>query len=271
MLNQQDQEVLNKILHGYGLDHEWAVLRKIIQICSLDFDEFIENESLLTAQLLESHYEDILKCVSDENITYQDHLVYMVLGVLIIKTKARLPKKLCDKIINSANWEFELKTRWRIVDEDFLKKRRETLLEFKEMIRNHKEGRILNVDLHEISANFEYDCLGQRFAEKFLRACDIDSLEDITRKALETNLDKVLFLIEKEPPFDPYSDYLTLGSLILKTGATIPEDLRGKIIEIADWEEELKKRWTLADEDLLSSRKRILITFQNTIRNYCQK
>ncbi|MEE9379032.1 MAG: hypothetical protein V3V33_13450 [Candidatus Lokiarchaeia archaeon] len=44
--------------------------------------------------------------------------------------------------------------------------------------------------------------------------------------------------------------------------------MRQKIIEIADWEEEIRQRWNLRDEDFLKQRKEVLIAFQNVVRRY---
>jgi len=92
-------EILNGIIHGYGLDHEWAVFREIIEICGLNFEEFIEDEALLTKELLESHYDDILRDIpqKEENLSYVNLLYIMVLGALILQTGARLPFDLQKK------------------------------------------------------------------------------------------------------------------------------------------------------------------------------
>ena len=269
-IQTDEKKIINIILNGYGLDHEFAVYAEIIETCGLNFDdEYIEDESLLTPELLESHYGDIFHLIRSKNLLYEDlpysdRLVYMVLGALIILTKAHLPEDFRDRIIDSADWEFELKNRWRKVNDEFIENRKKVLTYFQEILKNHEAGKITDVDHYIISAKYDYVGMGY----KFLKACSLDSLEDITQDILEANLDKIIFLIEKEPPFDPYGDYLILGALILKTGASIQEDLRQKIIKVADWEEEVKQRWNLRDEEFLEERKQVLIAFQNIVRRY---
>ena len=271
-MQAEEKNIINKILTGYGLDHEWAVFREIIETCGLNFDdEYIENEALLTPDLLESHYDDILKLIQNKELAfkdlpYSDRLIYMVLGALIVLTNAKLPVDLRQKIIDSADWGFELKNRWRKVDDEFIEKREKILTFFQERLKNHEPGLIIDVDPYEVTAG--YDVFEEKLGDKFLKTCKVGSLEEITKEILEANLNKILFLFEEEPSYCLYEDYLLLGALVLKTGALIPENLQQRLIEITDWEEEVKKRWNLRDEDFLQRRKEILIAFQDIIRKY---
>lgn len=84
-MKENKSEVLNEKVHGYGLDSEWAVYREIVKICGLGYEEFIENETLLTRELLESHYDDILVDPHDQNSSeYLRVLHIIVLGALIL-------------------------------------------------------------------------------------------------------------------------------------------------------------------------------------------
>jgi len=237
--------------------------------------------------LLESHYDDILQLLRNkdllyEDLPYSDKLVYMVLGALIIKSNANLPEDLREKIIDSADWEFELKNRWRKVNDEFIEKRKKILLDFQDKIRNHKSGKLTEIDMFALQGQrYEYDW---RTEKKITEVCGIDfnnyseahsftPREDkkhkiLTREILEKNLNEVLIAIEENVSVYNINKYLIFGALILKTGASIPEDLRQKIIGVADWEEEVKQRWNLRDEKFLEERKQVLIAFQNIVRRY---
>lgn len=76
------------------MDHEWAVFQEIIEICGLDIDE-----SLLTKEILESHYDDILMKdpYDQDNPEYFKLLYPIVLGAIILQIGARLPSDLKKK------------------------------------------------------------------------------------------------------------------------------------------------------------------------------
>ncbi len=84
----------------------------------------------------------------------------------------------------------------------------------------------------------------------------------------EAHFDK---LLEKVNWMDHYIAYLVLGYLILKTGSNLPDDLREKIIDAGDWEND-RKEWKMEDTDedreFLDDRKEILLDFQEKIRNH---
>jgi len=259
---KKEEDTLFTILNGYGLDHEWAIYTKIIEICGLNMDAYIEDESQLTKELLEEHYDGILKDIPQNNLNYEHHLQYMVLGALILKIRAELSDDLRDKIIKSADWEFELKKRWRSVDDEFLERRKKTLINFKERLKEYEIGKKIDVNPYIIKGSDDFEAM-----EKIIKACKLGSLEDLNKEILEENIDKIINVIGKEPPFDIY-DYLILGALILKTGAKFPRSLKKKIMEIADWKEERKQKWTLVDEQFLKKRRHILSRFQDMVLNY---
>ncbi len=74
-------------------------------------------------------------------------------------------------------------------------------------------------------------------------------------------------MLEKVNRMNHYIGYLIFGSLILKTGSKLPEKLREKIFEAADWKND-RKDWRDASEDFLELRKEILIDFQEKIKNH---
>ena len=107
-----------------------------------------------------------------------------------------------------------------------------------------------------------------------VKACGIkyeDYVDDkslLSKEIFEAHFDK---LLEKVNRMDHYIAYLILGYLILKTGSNLPDDLREKIIEAGDWEND-RKDWKMEDTDedreFLDDRKEILLDFQEKIRNH---
>ncbi|MFX0060273.1 MAG: hypothetical protein ACFE8J_18405 [Candidatus Heimdallarchaeota archaeon] len=141
------KEILSAIKHGYGLDHEWAVLKSIIGKCGLKFERYLEDSSILTKEILESHFNDILKEAK------KDGLEYLVLGALIIETGSILPEQIKNRILEISNIDFEKKWRWQWFEEKdkqiyskrtlesrrkFLKERDALLKTYHNMIQNYQ-------------------------------------------------------------------------------------------------------------------------------------
>ena len=281
--------ILNGIIHGYGLDHEWAVFRDIIEICGLDFDEFIEDETLLTKEILEDHYHEILMIdpYDQDNPKYLKLLYIMVLGALILKTGSRLPNDLQKKINNIDIWDIELKQRWKRPNDHYLENKINALTEFQEMIRNHKNGYIVEIN--------PYKYLYSRPAEEidfFFRFFDTPFVKPLTKEDLEERLDEIINngedfdkntiltsdgvpltkeqidkikkIIEESKSKGTPSYFIILGVHMLKTGAPIPENLRPRIIETAERQKEI----LLAEADVLKKRKELIIAFKDLISRY---
>ncbi|MFX1281323.1 MAG: hypothetical protein ACFFA3_18370 [Promethearchaeota archaeon] len=64
-----------------------------------------------------------------------------------------------------------------------------------------------------------------------------------------------------------YLEFLILGGLILKTGATLPEKLKEKILKTAQWKIE-KDRWKYTDNEFKKLRKDFLEDFREKIENH---
>ena len=284
-------EILNGIIHGYGLDHEWAVFREIIEICGLDFDEFIDDETLLTKELLESHYDDILvNDPYDENNPEYFKLLYpIVLGAIILQIGARLPNDLQKKINDLDIWDIELKQRWRRSNEYDLENKINARTEFQEMIRNYESGKVLEIN--------PYCYLYSRTEEElefFLQFFNAPFIKPLTKEDLEEKLDEIInndndldfdedkVLTSDEIPLTKEqtdnikkiikdskgkgtpSYFIILGVHILNTGASIPENLKQRIIETAERQKEV----LLAEADILKKRKDLIIAFKDIISSY---
>ena len=64
--------------------------------------------------------------------------------------------------------------------------------------------------------------------------------------------------------------YLIFGTLILKTGSKLSDDLRKKLIEAADWKNDRETyiQKNTDDEEFLELRKEILLYFLEKVKNY---
>ena len=200
-VHTREERILNSIIFGYGLDHEFAVYVELIEECGLNFDdEYCGNESLLTPELLESHYDDILMKdpFDQENPEYLKLLYPVVLGALILQIGARLPSDLQKKIIDIDIWDIELKQRWRRPNDHHLENKIKALTEFQEMIRNHESGKITEIN--------PYKFLYSRISEEngfYLRFFNTTDIKPLTRKDLEEKLDEI---INDDSNFNDYID-----------------------------------------------------------------
>ena len=100
-----------------------------------------------------------------------------------------------------------------------------------------------------------------------LKICGFEASEpNPTREALEKQLEfgsELMTLLDRCEI--GYLEYIVLGSFILKTGAALPQDLRERIIQTADWETD-KWRWKGSNKKFQEERKDILKDFQYKIR-----
>ncbi len=115
------------------MDIEW----KIIDICGLDASEYIEDETILTRELVEKNFKKILGCVKSE---YNSYIASQVLGYIILKTGSEMPEEVQIDILNSTSWQRE-KHFWK-QNPNWVAPRKHFLKDFKTKIRNHKPGQI---------------------------------------------------------------------------------------------------------------------------------
>ncbi len=281
-VHTSEEQILNNILFGYGLDHEFAVYEEIIEECGLN----LENKSLLTPELLESHYDDILMKdpFDQDNPEYFKLLYPVVLGALILKIGARLPIDLQKKIIDIDIWDIELKQRWKRPNDHHLENEINALTEFQEMIRNHESGKITEINPY----NFLYSRISEE-NEFYLRFFNTTFFKPLTKEDLEEKLDEIIndalvfddYINDDTPLTNEQIDeikriikdskgkstpgyFIILGVHVLKTGASIPENLKKRIIETA----ESQKQVLFTKADVLKKRKQLIIEFKDLINSY---
>ena len=118
-------------------DGEADIQIDMIQICGIEYEDYAENESILTKEIFEKHFYQILRL-------YSDYPSLLIFGALILRTGSFLPDKVRKKIIEAADWKNE-RERWKYANAEFIKFRKEILIDFRQKIINHKRGEITKV------------------------------------------------------------------------------------------------------------------------------
>jgi len=119
-------------------DGEADIQIDMIEMCGIKYEDFAENESILTKEIFEKHFYQILR------LTNSDYLSLLIFGALILRTGSFLPNEVREKIVKAADWENE-KERWKYADAEFIKFRKEILIDFRQKIINHKRGEITKI------------------------------------------------------------------------------------------------------------------------------
>ena len=114
------------------MDIEWG----IVEMCGLDISEYIEDDTLLTRELVEKNFEKIVNYVKSE---YNSYVAHQVLGYIILKTGSNLPSILQNDILRCASWQRE-KEFWS-QDPRWENPRKFFLEDFKNKIRDHVAGK----------------------------------------------------------------------------------------------------------------------------------
>ena len=157
---------------------------------------------------------------------------------------------------------------------------------FQEMIRNHESGKITEINPY----NFLYSRTVEEI-EFYLRFFNTSFIKPLTKEDLEEKLDEIINFnddldfndyIDNEPPLTKEQIdgikriimdskgkgtpgyFINFGVHILKTGASIPENLKQRIIETA----ESQKQVLLVEADVLKKRKGLIVAFKDMISGY---
>lgn len=125
-------------------DGEADVEVSLIEACGIKYEDYVEDNSILTKKIFEAHLNELLDLVKRVN----HYVGYLILGVLILKTGSNLTEDLREKLIKAADWENDRKD-WKLEDteedREFLDLRKDILLDFQIKIRNHKPGVITDI------------------------------------------------------------------------------------------------------------------------------
>ena len=69
----------------------------IAEICGIEINAYIENEHLLTRELVEINFKKIVRHVKN------DYIAHQVLGYIVLKTGSKLPKLIQAEILKCAS------------------------------------------------------------------------------------------------------------------------------------------------------------------------
>lgn len=124
-------------------DGEADIESSLIRACGINNEDYAEDESILTREVLESHLNELLRIVHKIN----DHVAYLILGVLILNTGSEMPEDFRDILNESADCKIDReKYIGKITeDEEFFELRKNILIDFQEKVRNYKPGQIIDV------------------------------------------------------------------------------------------------------------------------------
>jgi hypothetical protein len=146
----KDRSVANSILYSNigSLDHERGVIFDIFDIYGylrVDEDGKLPSiEKIITKDFLEEHSLEILDKLPADN-EYHKHLNHLVLAVLIIDKKAKMPQELKERLLHAISWNAELKWRWRALDKkeqkEFLDERKNLIASFKKVIKEYPSNK----------------------------------------------------------------------------------------------------------------------------------
>jgi len=115
------------------MEIEWD----IAQICGIELNAFIDDERLLTRELVENNFKKIIDYVKQD---YHYYIAHQVLGHIILKTGSNLPKALQADILKCASYQRE--QHFWSQNPSWEKPRMYFLEDFKTKIRNHVPGKI---------------------------------------------------------------------------------------------------------------------------------
>ena len=124
-------------------DGESDIESSLIRACGFNVEDYAEDKSILTKKVLENHFDKLLRIVHSIN----DHIAYLILGVLILNTGSAMPEDFRDLLVESADWKTDReKYIGKITDDkEFLELRKDILTNFQGKVRNYKTGQIIDV------------------------------------------------------------------------------------------------------------------------------
>jgi len=115
-----------------GGDEQWDIRSYIIDICKIDYKEYLDDKSLLTRDIFEKHFDNIVFFIEERH----SHIAYHVFGYFILITGSHCPEFIRQRIIKLTDWKYE-SGKWSA---KYVKDRKRHLRDLREKITNHKPG-----------------------------------------------------------------------------------------------------------------------------------
>lgn len=155
-------------------DEESDLEYLFVTTCGLNYNEYLNDDRILTRSLVEDNYDKIMEIVKTRSTR---RVTFLVLGYLFLLTGANLSNTLKYKIIDSTKWEHE-KDLW---NQNLINERKFYLKDLEDKIRNHKAGQITRlVKLKNINdEDFNQGIIGITQFLDFLHSEDLNSVKHI--------------------------------------------------------------------------------------------
>lgn len=124
---------LPDILDG---DDEADMEIEIVRKCGLDYSDYAEDTSLLTKELFETHFNEVLELVQ----YWSSSIGYLVLGAFILNTGSKLPDDVKVLILDAID-----KDPYIGRSEEYQKARKEVLEDFRNKVRDYDSGHMVKI------------------------------------------------------------------------------------------------------------------------------
>jgi len=123
-----------------GGDAQRDLERKFIEVCGLNYGDYLENRKIVTREIFEKNFDKIVNYIHRSR---DNCLAYQVLGYFILFTGSKLPKNEKNHILDCSNFEAE---RGFWIQNPKLEKEREFFLhDFRQKIINHTPGQLIEL------------------------------------------------------------------------------------------------------------------------------
>lgn len=136
-----------------GNDYYLNIEANAVEICGLDFFDYLKNNSILTGELFSQHFNSILSSAKKVDA----HEGFLSLGALIMRNGANFPDKVKSLVLKEIDREL---STYSYEDERYKYARRLVLKDFKNSIKNYRVG--IRVFIREESL------IGKSFVRKVL-------------------------------------------------------------------------------------------------------
>lgn len=114
-------------------DEELDTASFMIEACGIEYNDFYDDERILTREILESNFIFLKKMVDNRSFI---RAPYFVIGYFLLITGAEMPEDLRREILDAAKWKHEAGDYW--LDNNFKVRRKICLKDFRQKIRAHK-------------------------------------------------------------------------------------------------------------------------------------
>lgn len=88
-------------------DEQQDIETEVVAICGIELRDYLFDDRILTREIFEQYFEEILSYIEGRN-----YIAYQVLGYFILKTGSKLFPFLRDAIVESTKWEYDKRQKW---------------------------------------------------------------------------------------------------------------------------------------------------------------